>query len=104
MKQKTLWRDSEAHGSHCGCGDLLGSIHVIKNQWWVVVSQSRSRLTMKRADSEMQAIRLKLGNTQCEMKARLNISQSYYSKIESAILPCPPEMIEAMRAMLPNLF
>lgn len=82
--------------------ELLGSIHRIGEQWWVVINHTRVRLVMKRADTEMQAIRLKLGNTQTQMKDRLKMSQSYYSKIESGVLPCPPEVIETMRAMLPS--
>lgn len=91
-----------ANNADRGCGGLLGSIHHIQNQWWVVVNQTRSRLTMKRADSEMHAIRLKLRENQSQMKDRLKISQSYYSKIESGVLPCPPEIIQKMRAMLPK--
>ena len=76
-----------------------GSLHKINGQWWVVMNETRLRLTLKRAETEMQAIRLSLGLTQMEMKSRLKISQGYYSQIESGVVVAPPLILKAVRAM-----
>ena len=77
----------------------VGDLHTIEGQWWVIVGETRLRLTLKRAETEMQAIRLSLGLTQMEMKSRLKISQGYYSQIESGVAVVPPLILKAVRAM-----
>ena len=80
--------------------DLLGSVHTLGNQWWVVIMHAPKRLVMKRADSELQTIRLRLHHNQCQMAKLLKVSQAQYCRLESGIAPLPTEMLEGARQML----
>lgn len=72
-------------------------LHRIGNDWWVEMSRSRTRLVLKKAHNEIHGIRLGLGKTQVQMGKTLNIGQSYYSKLESEVLPCPAAIFARMK-------
>jgi DNA-binding XRE family transcriptional regulator len=96
-----LANDAE-RGTHCGCSDLLGSIHRIQGQWWIVIQHTRVRLTMKPAWSELHAIRLRLGLSQIEMKNKLGMSQAAYSRLESGVKIATEGQMQQVRSLLPN--